>query len=187
MARASDKSLVTDFKQFVLDHKDEIEAIKLLYSKPVPGRAALSPRAGARGEAHAAPFGVQPDDAGSVRHLWDVHAAAEPESVKSGAASASGRSGRARATRDPSERAGSCRACGRSRARTTRPGSRNRRKPARVHARAAPLARRYQQPHTQRASPSSRSISRRCRSTGWAVWGRFTEFSAIGCRSCWMS
>ena len=28
------KSLVADFKQFIRDNKDEIEAIKLLYSKP---------------------------------------------------------------------------------------------------------------------------------------------------------
>ena len=76
------KSLVSDFRQFVLEHKDEIEAIKLLYSKPY--RAGLRYRHVRELAAKLAQarFGVRPDVAGSVRHLWNVHAAAEPGSVK---------------------------------------------------------------------------------------------------------
>jgi type I restriction enzyme R subunit len=80
MARA--RSLVADFKQFVRDNKDEIEAIKLLYSKPY--RAGLRYRhvRDLAAKLNRPPFAVKPDDPDSVRHLWSLHAAVEPESVK---------------------------------------------------------------------------------------------------------
>ena len=81
MARA--KSVVDDFKQFVKDHKDEIEAIRLLYSKPY--RAGLRYRhvRDLAAKLNRPPFAVKPDDPDSVRFLWSMHAAVEPETVKS--------------------------------------------------------------------------------------------------------
>jgi type I restriction enzyme R subunit len=80
LARA--RSLVADFKQFVRDHKDEIEAIRLLYSKPY--RAGLRYRhvRDLAAKLNRPPFGVRPDDPDSVRHLWSVHQAVEPEAIK---------------------------------------------------------------------------------------------------------
>jgi type I restriction enzyme R subunit len=81
-ALAKAKSLVADFKQFIRDNKDEIEAIKLLYSKPY--RAGLRYRhvRDLAAKLNRPPFGVKPDDPDSVRHLWSVHAAVEPETIK---------------------------------------------------------------------------------------------------------
>lgn len=75
-------SLVADFKQFIRDNKVEIEAIKLLYSKPY--RAGLRYRhvRDLAAKLNRPPFGVRPDDPDSVRFLWSVHLAVEPESVK---------------------------------------------------------------------------------------------------------
>lgn len=76
------KSLVADFKQFIRDNKDEIEAIKLLYIKPY--RAGLRYRhvRELAAKLNRPPFGVRPDDPDSVRQLWSVHAAVEPENVR---------------------------------------------------------------------------------------------------------
>jgi type I restriction enzyme, R subunit len=76
------KSLVTDFRQFVLDHKDEIEAIRLLYSKPYRAGLRYKHVRELASKLAQAKFGVRPDVAGSVRNLWNLHAAAEPGSVK---------------------------------------------------------------------------------------------------------
>ncbi|OFZ86280.1 MAG: restriction endonuclease subunit R [Betaproteobacteria bacterium RIFCSPLOWO2_12_FULL_62_58] len=77
------RSLVSDFKQFVRDNKDEIEAIKLLYGKPY--RAGLRYRhvRELAAKLNRPPFGVRPDDPDSVRFLWTMHLAVEPESIKS--------------------------------------------------------------------------------------------------------
>jgi type I restriction enzyme R subunit len=82
------KSLVSDFKQFVRDNKDEIEAIKLLYSKPY--RAGLRYRhvRDLAMKLNRPPFAVKPDDPDSVRVLWSAHAAAEPDSIKTGGGNA---------------------------------------------------------------------------------------------------
>ena len=82
------KSLVADFKQFVRDNKDEIEAIKLLYSKPY--RAGLRYRhvRELAMKLNRPPFAVKPDDPDSVRVLWSAHAAAEPDSIKTGGGNA---------------------------------------------------------------------------------------------------
>ena len=82
------KSLVSDFKQFVRDNKDEIEAIRLLYSKPY--RAGLRYRhvRDLAMKLNRPPFAVKPDDPDSVRVLWSAHAAAEPDSIKTGGGNA---------------------------------------------------------------------------------------------------
>lgn len=81
-ALAKAKSLVADFKQFIVEHKDEIEAIKLLYSKPY--RAGLRYRhvRELAAKLNRSPFMVKPDDPQSVRHLWSVHQAVEPQAIK---------------------------------------------------------------------------------------------------------
>ena len=80
MARA--RSLVLDFKQFIVDNKDQIEAIQLLYSKPY--RAGLRYRhvRELAAKLNRPPFAVSPDDPQSVRHLWSVHQAVEPQAFK---------------------------------------------------------------------------------------------------------
>ena len=48
VARAKAQSVLADFKQFVADNKDEIEAIKLLYSKPPNSRNTPTPAKSSR-------------------------------------------------------------------------------------------------------------------------------------------
>lgn len=85
---AKAKSLVADFKQFVQDNKDQIEAIRLLYSKPY--RAGLRYRhvRDLASKLNRPPFSVRPDDPGSVRELWSAHLSVEPESFKTGGGNA---------------------------------------------------------------------------------------------------
>ena len=80
MARA--RSLVADFKQFIKDHKDEIEAIQLLYSKPY--RAGLRYRhvKELAAKLNRPPFAIRPDDPESIRMLWNAHEATEPQQIK---------------------------------------------------------------------------------------------------------
>jgi len=76
------RSLVADFKQFIRDHKDEIEAIQLLYSKPY--RAGLRYRhvKELAAKLNRPPFAIKPDEPESIRMLWNAHEAAEPHQIK---------------------------------------------------------------------------------------------------------
>ena len=76
------QSLVADFKQFVKDNKNEIEAIQLLYSKPY--RAGLRYRhvKELAAKLNRPPFAIRPDDPESIRMLWNAHEATEPEQIK---------------------------------------------------------------------------------------------------------
>ena len=70
------RSLITTFRQFIADHKDEIEALQILYSRPY--RAGLRYRQVK--ELHAAlqrpPLSAQPE------RLWAAFEAVEPDKVK---------------------------------------------------------------------------------------------------------
>jgi type I restriction enzyme R subunit len=83
-ARAKARSLLADFKQFIADNKDQIEAIHLLYSKPY--RAGLRYRQVRElaAKLNRAPFNINPDDAkhAGIQRLWNYTTALEPEKVK---------------------------------------------------------------------------------------------------------
>ncbi len=81
-AREKARSLVADFKAFVEKHKDEIEALKILYSRPY--RAGLRYRQVRELAArlNTSPFFVDPKRPETVGRLWGAFEQAEPDKVK---------------------------------------------------------------------------------------------------------
>jgi len=83
-ARAKAQTVLADFKKFVSDNKEEIEAIKILYSKPY--RAGLRYRQvkDLAAKLNRAPFGINPDDKknAGIQRLWGYVLALEPDNVK---------------------------------------------------------------------------------------------------------
>ena len=83
-ARDKAVGIVADFKAFCTAHKDEIEALKVLYSKPY--RAGLRYRQVKElaTKLNQAPFYIDPGDKKNLglARLWNLHAVAEPEAIK---------------------------------------------------------------------------------------------------------
>jgi len=81
---ARDKAMKTvqQFRAFVEAHKADIEAIRLLYSRPY--RAGLRYRQikDLAAKLTRAPFNVNPKKPESVNHLWRAHWAIEPDKVR---------------------------------------------------------------------------------------------------------
>jgi len=75
-------ALLSDFRKFVEDNKEEIEAIRVLYSRP--HRAGLRYRhvRELAQKLDVAPFYVSPRQPESVGRLWHAYEAVEPEKVK---------------------------------------------------------------------------------------------------------
>jgi len=82
VAREKAMKTVQEFRAFVESHKADIEAIKLLYSRPY--RAGLRYRQvkDLAAKLSTAPFNVNPKKPESVNHLWTAHRAIEPEKVR---------------------------------------------------------------------------------------------------------
>ena len=81
-AREKAKTLLSDFRRFIEENKDEIEAIRVLYSRP--HRAGLRYR-DVRELAlklDRPPFYVTPKQPESVGRLWHAYEAVEPDKVK---------------------------------------------------------------------------------------------------------
>jgi type I site-specific restriction endonuclease/REP element-mobilizing transposase RayT len=76
------KSMLTSFRKFVADNKDEIEAIRVLYS--VPYRAGLKFRhvKDLAGKLNQPPFFVDPNRPESLTRLWQAHEVVEPDKVR---------------------------------------------------------------------------------------------------------
>jgi len=76
------RSLLTDFKKFVEDNKDEIEAIKVLYNRP--HRAGLRYRhvRELAVKLDIPPFYISPKQPETVGRLWGAYEAVEPDKVK---------------------------------------------------------------------------------------------------------
>jgi type I restriction enzyme R subunit len=81
-AKQKARSLLTDFKKFIEANKDEIEAIKILYSRPY--RAGLRYRhvRDLAAKLDIPPFYVNPNQPETVSRLWHAYDAVEPEKVK---------------------------------------------------------------------------------------------------------
>ena len=80
-AKRRAESVVTSFKRFIEDNKDEIDAIRVLYSRPHRlGLRYRQVRELAQ-KLNAAPFHVNAKKPESVGHLWNAFQAVEPENV----------------------------------------------------------------------------------------------------------
>lgn len=84
-ALAKAQSVVTSFKQFIEDNKDDIEAIKVLYSRP--HRLGLRYRQVKElaQKLNVSPFFVDAKKPQSVHRLWQAFETVEPEKVKGSA------------------------------------------------------------------------------------------------------
>ncbi|MGE0607909.1 MAG: DEAD/DEAH box helicase family protein [Pirellulales bacterium] len=76
------KSMLTSFRKFVEDNKDEIEAIQVLYS--IPYRAGLKFRhvKELASKLNQPPFFVDPNRPESLTRLWQAHEVVEPDKVR---------------------------------------------------------------------------------------------------------
>ncbi len=76
------KSMLTSFRKFIEDNKDEIEALQVLYS--VPYRAGLKFRhvKELAAKLNQPPFFVDPNQPESLRRLWQAFELVEPDKVR---------------------------------------------------------------------------------------------------------
>ena len=83
-AAAKDKArtMMSDFRKFIEDHKDEIEAIKVLYSRP--HRAGLRYRhvRDLAAKLDIPPFFITPKQPDTVGRLWAAYELVEPDKIK---------------------------------------------------------------------------------------------------------
>jgi len=76
-AREKARSVMAEFTQFVRDHKNDIEAIQILYSRPFKAGLRFKQVKDLATRLHTAPFHVDPKKPDSVGHLWHCAEAAE--------------------------------------------------------------------------------------------------------------
>lgn len=81
-AREKARTILSEFRKFIEDNKEEIEAIRVLYSRP--RRAGLRYRhvRELAAKLDRAPFYVSPKRPESVGHLWHAYEAVEPQKVR---------------------------------------------------------------------------------------------------------
>jgi type I restriction enzyme R subunit len=81
-AKEKAQSLVGSFKQFIEDNKDEIEAIKILYSRPYRAGVRYPQVRELAQKLNVPPFFVDPRRPESVMRLWHAYETVEPQNVK---------------------------------------------------------------------------------------------------------
>jgi type I restriction enzyme R subunit len=81
-AREKAQSVITSFKKFIEDNKEEIEAIKLLYSQPYRRGLRYRQVKELAQKLAIAPFFVDPKKPESVMRLWHAFETVAPEKVK---------------------------------------------------------------------------------------------------------
>jgi type I restriction enzyme, R subunit len=90
-ALAKARSVVTSFKAFIEEHKDEIEAIRILYSRPYRAGLRYGQVKDLALKLGVPPFHVDAKKPETVGRLWQAFEAAEPEAVKGKGAGGGGR------------------------------------------------------------------------------------------------
>ncbi|HKQ50448.1 MAG TPA: DEAD/DEAH box helicase family protein [Phycisphaerae bacterium] len=81
-AKAKARALVTSFRQFIVENKEEIEAIRLLYSRPYRQGLRYGQVRELAQKLAVSPFFVDPKKPESVGRLWHAFEAAEPGKVR---------------------------------------------------------------------------------------------------------
>jgi type I restriction enzyme R subunit len=81
-ARDRARSVLTDFRAFLEAHRDEIAAVKLLYSQPYRSGLRYSQVKDLARKLARPPFNVSPDRAPYAETLWKAFELAEPERVR---------------------------------------------------------------------------------------------------------
>ena len=81
-AKEKARTILADFRRFCDEHKDEIEALRILYSRPHRAGLRYGHVKELARKLAVAPFHVRADQPDSVEPLWRAHEAVEPEKVK---------------------------------------------------------------------------------------------------------
>jgi type I restriction enzyme, R subunit len=81
-AKKKAQSLVTSFRQFIEDNKDEIDAIKLLYSRPYRAGLRYAQVRELAQKLNVPPFFVDPKKPQSVMRIWRAFETVDPKQVK---------------------------------------------------------------------------------------------------------
>ena len=81
-AKEKARSLISDFQKFIADNKDEIEALKVLYSKPYKTGLRYRQVRELAAKLNVPPFYVDPKEPLTVGRLWNAYEAVEPDKVK---------------------------------------------------------------------------------------------------------
>ncbi|HEV2295272.1 MAG TPA: DEAD/DEAH box helicase family protein [Tepidisphaeraceae bacterium] len=81
-AKEKAQSLIGSFKQFIEDNKDEIEAIKVLYSRPYRAGVRYRQVRELAQKLNVPPFFVDPKKPETVGRLWHAFETVEPQNVK---------------------------------------------------------------------------------------------------------
>ena len=76
------RTMLTSFKKFIEDNREEIEAIKILYSQPYRAGLRFKHVKELATKLNQAPFYVDPQRPESVSTLWRAYELTEPEKVK---------------------------------------------------------------------------------------------------------
>ncbi len=76
------RSMLTSFRQFIEDNKDEIEALKVLYSQPYRAGLRFRHVKELAAKLNQPPFFVDPARPESLTHLWRAYEMVEPGKVK---------------------------------------------------------------------------------------------------------
>jgi type I restriction enzyme R subunit len=76
------RTMLTSFKKFIEDNKDEIEAIKILYSRPYRAGLRFKHIKELATKLNQPPFYVDPSRPESLVRLWQAYELTEPERVK---------------------------------------------------------------------------------------------------------
>ena len=76
------RTMLTSFKKFIEDNKDEIEAIKILYSRPYRAGLRFKHVKELASKLNQAPFYVDPKYPESVGTLWRAYELTEPQKVR---------------------------------------------------------------------------------------------------------
>ncbi len=76
------KSMLTSFRQFIEDNKDEIEALQVLYSQPYRAGLKFSHIKELASKLNQPPFFVDPSRPESLTRLWSAYEVIEPDKVR---------------------------------------------------------------------------------------------------------
>jgi type I restriction enzyme R subunit len=76
------RSLVTSFRKFIEDNKDEIEALKVLYSQPYRAGLKFRQIKELAGRLNQPPFYIDPSHPETLGRLWQAYEVVEPDNVR---------------------------------------------------------------------------------------------------------
>ena len=81
LAKKASQTLVTSFREFIETHKDQIEALQILYSRPARSGLKFRQVKELAAMLNQPPFFVDPNKPDSLTRLWHAYEVVEPDKV----------------------------------------------------------------------------------------------------------